>query len=980
MNKRALLFTDIVDSTQWVGRVGDHAAAELWAKHDRLARDLLAPHNGREIDRTDGFFLLFEHVDDAVAYALAYHEVMGDLEMRARAGIHVAPVHLRHIPAEDVARGAKPLEVEGVAKPLAARVMSLAQGGQTLLTKSARLALLDRPIAGTEVERLGHYRLKGIESPVEIFEVGRPGVATFAPSADTDKAYRVLEVNGLWLPAREVPHNLPHERDGFVGRTAELRAIASDLDAGTRLLTVIGTGGAGKTRLARRYGWTWMGDWPGGICFCDLSECRALDSIWFAIASALEVPLGRGDPASLLANAIGGRGRFLLILDNFEQVVDLAGETIGQLLDRTGNASFLVTSRERLHLSGESLLPLDSLPVASDSVALFCLRAAAQQRGFELDDANREPVGEIVRVLDGLPLAIELAAARIGVLSPTQLLTRLKDRFRVLTGSRGQAARQATLRHAIDWSWGLLTARERTALAQCSVFEGGFTMSAAESVLHLAEEGAPEVLDVVQALVDKSLLRLLEPVDRSRYEFEEPYFGMYGSIREYAREKLHDLGLDDEAAVVDRHGDYFATFGSDDAIEGLSRHGGVARRRALAKELENLAVACRRALKRGRTTPAVAAYRAAWEVIELQGPVNLAIALGRELLAQPGLNGRPLVVTLATLALPLQRAGRTEDAQAALERALEVWLSAAPLERGLRGRILGQLGTVRLDQGRFEEARLTLHEALVLNRVAADRRAEGANLSNLGNLHFGQGEMDQARQFYDVAMAVGKEIGNRRLEGAVLSNLGLLDTEQGRVEEALAHFESALAIHREMGSRRLEGTVLGNLGLLRFEMGEFEEAKRHDKAALTAHRLVGNRRDEGIVLGNLGEVHVAQSSWTDARDCYRAAIEISREVGNRQTEGGVLGSLGAMLATQGHVAQAREALREGEEILRQVDDPLGLGKLLCASARVELADGNGDRARLLLSEAESLAAAIDAGPRSELGGAIDKVRQDLGAG
>ena len=977
MTTCALLFTDVVDSTQLVERLGDVAAAEIWARHDRRARDLLAPHNGREIDHTDGFFLLFEHARAAVSYALAYHQMLADLGMRARAGIHVGPVRLRAIPTEDVARGAKPLEVEGIAKPLAARVMSLAQGGQTLLTGAAHKALLDQPVLGTEIQRHGHYRLKGIESPVEIFEVGRRGAAPFAPPPDADKAYRVIELDGLWRPAREVPHNLPYERNGFVGRRTELLAMANLLEAGTRLLTVIGTAGAGKTRFARRYGWTWMGDWPGGVYFCDLSECRTLDGIWFVIASALEVPLGRGDPAVLLGHAIAGHGRCLLILDNFEQVVEHAGATVGQMLDRTSNASFVVTSRERLHLNGEALLPLDSLPVATDSVDLFRMRAAAQRQDFELTQVNSQPVLEIVRMLDGLPLAIELAAARIGVLSPNQLLIRLKDRFGVLAGARGDAPRQATLRNAIDWSWGLLSTRERAALAQCSVFEGGFTLAAAESVLDIGESRSSEVLDVVQALVDKSLLRTLEPVEAGRYDLEEPYFGMYVSIREYARERLHDVGPEVENTAMNRHGDYFAAFGADGAIEELSRHGGGARRRALAKEIDNLVMACRRAIERRRMGPAVAAYRAAWEVLELQGPVSLAVTLGREVLALPGLSGRLLLVALATAALPLQRAGRMEEAEAALERALE--LSSKLSERGLRGRILGQLGTLRLDQGQVEKARRDLEDALAQHREVADRRAEGATLSNLGNLCFDQGLMTEARQFYKSAMIVNTEIGNRRLEGTVLSNLGLLHSEQGQVEEAFVHYEAALAIHRELGSRRLEGTVLGNLGLLRFEQGEIDEAKGQDEAALVIHRMVGNRRDEGIVLGNLGEVHFAQGSWLDAHDCYRAAIAIAQEVGNLRTEGGVLGSMGELLAIQGRVEEARAALREGDAILRQVGDQLGLGKLLCARSRVELGDGNGDAARSALAEAETLAAITGAGPQSDLGGQISKIRRRLQA-
>ena len=213
----------------------------------------------------------------------------------------------------------------------------------------------------------------------------------------------------------------------------------------------------------------------------------------------------------------------------------------------------------------------------------------------------------VVRLLDGLPLAIELAAARITILAPSQLLERLKDRFRLLAGARGAAKRQATLKAAIDWSWDLLTAWEQAALAQCSVFEGGFTSKAAEAVLDLTPwPEAPPTIDAVQALVDKCLLRTWVPVEQGRFDIDEPYFSMYVSIHEYAREKLQASGADNEQHAEVRHGRYFAGFGAEEAIEALFRHGGVKRRRELTLELDNLVKACRRAITRsdrGRHLP-----------------------------------------------------------------------------------------------------------------------------------------------------------------------------------------------------------------------------------------------------------------------------------------------------------------------------------------------------------------------------------------
>ena len=243
-------------------------------------------------------------------------------------------------------------------------------------------------------------------------------------------------------------------------------------------------------------------------------------------------------------------------------------------------ATFIVTSRERLHLSGEEIFPTEPLPLGKEAIELFAARAKAQRPEFEVNDANRGEVAEVVRLLDGLPLAIELAAARVGMLTPAQLVERMRNRFQLLAGVRGPVARRATLRAAIDWSWDLLAPWEQAALAQCSVFEGGFTLHAAEAVLDLSVwSEAPATMDIVQALLDKSLLRLWMGNDQRRYDIDEPHFGMYVSIHEYARARL---GEPARGAAQARHGRFFAGFGSDEAIAALLHHRGIKRRRALA--------------------------------------------------------------------------------------------------------------------------------------------------------------------------------------------------------------------------------------------------------------------------------------------------------------------------------------------------------------------------------------------------------------
>ncbi|MFC2172752.1 tetratricopeptide repeat protein, partial [Acidobacteriota bacterium] len=737
------------------------------------------------------------------------------------------------------------------------------------------------------------------------------------------------------------------------------------------------------------------------------------------------VPLGKDDPVIQLGHAIAGRGRCLVVLDNFEQVLEHSGGTLGVWAKRAREACFVVTSRERLQIQGEEVMELQPLPVKGAGVKLFARRARAQRPDFAVNESNRSTVEKIVALLDGLPLSIELAAARVRILSPSQVLERMSDRFRMLASTKSPTPRQATLKAAIDSSWDLLTPWEKSALAQCSVFEGGFTLEAAEAVVDMSDyPEAPWSLDVVQSLVDKSLLRTwTAPVQQVRHPAGEPRFGMYVSIQEYATEELRTErkppeGTDrntTERGAFERHGEYYARFGSEETIDALDTHGGVARRKALNMELDNLIAACRRAVARGDSVVSTATFSAAWAVLMLEGPLGPAVELGREVMAmerhEPVARGRLQL----TMGLALDSIGQRAEAQEKYEAALGIFRTVG--SRSHEGRVLGRLGNLHWAMGRKEEAREHWEAALAIHREAGDRSSEGGVLSNLGNVHMHQGRKEEAQGHYEAALAIHREVGNRRFEGITLSCLGTLHADQGRWEEGREHYEAALAVHREAGNRVAEGVPLSNLGRLLCRQGRWEEGRERLEAALAIHREAGNRPWEGFVLGYLGNLHANQGRWEEAgehlqeglavsrevserdderyfltslgllrmkqghmeeaRDHLEAALAITREMGNRAWEGECLGNLGLLSAKEGNVGDARDDMSQGENLLREVADLPRLGNFLCRKAECEHLAGDTSIACRELAEAETIAEQLGAGPDSELGREITKLRQIL---
>ena len=962
----ALLITDLVDSMAVAQRLGDAQAAALWSAHDRLARDLVRRWRGREIDKSDGFLLLFDSAADALGCALAYHQALAGLPepLSARAGLHVGAITLRDNPSEHVALGAKPQEVDGLGKTIAARVMATALGGQTLLTRDACLALggLDDAPGGARIHTPngarvvshGHWRLKGLPEPVELFEAGTD-TAPFTPPPDADKSYRVVRQGELWLPAREVRHSLPAERDAFVGRQPALQALAQRFERGARLVSLLGLGGCGKTRLALRFGRAWLGDYPGGVWFCDLSAAQDLDGLLRAVAQGLDLPLGRADPAEQIGLAIAGRGACLVIFDNFEQVARWAEATLGRWLDRAPQARLLVTTRELLCMVGEEGLPLAPLD-SSDAQALFLLRARTARQGFAPDADEQAAIATLVRLLDGLPLAIELAAARVRLLPPRALLARMSERFKLLTSGAGRQDRQATLRAAFDWSWDLMPDSDRAALAQLSVFEGGFTLDAAAAVLDLSAAD-PDAWgeDAVGSLVDKSFVRALG----------DGRFDLLASVQEYAAEHLRTPGRlagSGEAAALAaslRHGAWFAALGPERATAQA------------CADLNNLVAACRRALRRGDAACAAGALEGAWAALRRHGPFKTALELAEPVCALNGLDARAAGRAHLALGQALDAAGRLAESRRAIDRSLA--LAQQAQDRACEAEACLQLAGLDLRDGRVAEAADGHARVLRQARLLARPALECATLNGMGNVAMNRGAMDEARAHYAACLALARRSGDRHWQGSALGNLGALDATIGRLAEAQAQYEEALLIALALGDRQREGFTQANLGLVHQMQGRPEPAIAAGEQALRVARDLGHGRLECTVLCNLGISEAGRGQAAAAQAHHESALSVAQRVADRRLEGQCLGYLGGVLARQQRFDSARQHLAQGEALLRQVADLPGLGVLLCGQAECEWRAGRPGAAQDARQEAAGLAQQIQAGPESELGQALSRL-------
>lgn len=732
--------------------------------------------------------------------------------------------------------------------------------------------------------------------------------------------------------------NLAHGPTRFVGRRRELSELRTLL-AEHPLVTVTGAAGVGKSRLACELARLLVDEYvgQGGAWRVDLEEARDIDAVCAAVAWTLGIGFGsRGVGAPRqeqgVGHALSARGATLLVLDGVDGCVGALSRLLPEWTAAAPAVRWIVTSRAPLDVDREARLDLGALATvasgggAPDAVWLFVDRARGAGHELVLDGRSERDILELVRRLEGLPLAIELVAASGGSPSPAQLL------------DREARLKSSSLRAAVAIAWETLDPWLRDAMAQASVFAGGFDAEAADAVIDLgAHPGQRGTREAIEALRRHAFLGAVLGIE----EGGATRFTMSPAVREHARERLLEVGGRDAAIV--RHAAHFARAG----LEHARRHDGPEPRAAigwLARESNNLMAAHRRMLLRGRdgATLAVQAVLALDPLLACEGPGSMRLGL--------------------------------------LDAALSV-VEREGLDADLRLRVLEARSDVHRLIGRGQEAALDAQAALTIASERGPRVAVARVLRGLATIALQQGKLGECRGLGERALAIAREEGALLEEGRALGLLGSASALEGRSAEAARELDHALALHREAGDLRHEAMDTGNLAVVAHDAGRLDEARAACDRAIFLYRAAGDRRLEAEATGLLATVAHEQEQRDEARDLYEQALTLARHMGSRRGEGALLGYQGMLLAESDDIEGARAAYGRALTILRETRDRASEALVLGALSAIEAREGCLDSARAALARAtealEGGAGDGREGPREKDGIADPRARAAL---
>jgi len=886
------LFTDIEGSTRlWETR--QPAMQQALADHDAIIRHAIESNGGYLVKTTgDGAHAAFAIAADALAAAVAAQRglnghIWGEAEIKSRMALHSGGAEQRDG------------DYYGPALNRAARLMAAGHGGQILLSLATMELVRDHLPAETTLRDLGARRLKDLIRPEHVYQVVVP---------DLPSEFAALKT----LDSR--PNNLPAQTTPLIGREQEIRAVKEKLsETKVRLLTLTGVGGTGKTRLALQVAAEMMDDFEYGVFFVQLAALSDATVVLPTIAQVLGVVEAGSKPLKDLLQDHLRDKQMLLVLDNFEQVIESAS-AVSDLLAAASRLKIMVTSRESLQLSGEYVYPVPTLTVPDpkrmpslaaltqyEAVALFIDRALMVKPSFSVTNESAPAIAEICYQLDGLPLAIELAAARVRVLPPSQMLAELGDRLRFLRGgARDRPARQQTLRGAIDWSYDLLVPEEQTLFRRLAVFAGGCTLGAIERVCNAEHD--PNVLERTESLVAKNLLKQTEVNGELRV-------AMLETIREYAAERLHSAS--DEDQVRDAHRVHFLAF-VEEARPQLFGANQASWLQRLEEEYDNL----RAALEYSLTGP------------DSEGSLRFCGGLGRLWWTR----------------------GHLSEGRNWCARAL-----GKPGERTLaRADALGTAGALAYHQGDYSVAREQHGESLAIRRELGDRKGVASALNWLGNVALAQEDQASAQTLYEENLAIQRELGDPVQIAGALNNLGMLAWVRGNLTVARDLLEETLCMVRELGDRNGVAGTQGNLGGMALDQGDVATAQARFEECLAIGRELGDKFGIAKSLSSLGSVASERGDFALAWTLSEESLAMSRELGNQPAVADSLRILGDVTYEQGEYPTSRLLFEESLITWRKFGNKRGVWQSLLGLAALNSVGSSVLRAARIWGAAERL--------------------------
>ena len=818
------LFTDIEGSTKLWENDPEAMQASL-ARHDQILADSIDASEGHVFKTVgDAFCAAFPTAPDALQAALeAQHRLLSTRweetgPLRVRMALHMGT------PEE---RGG---DYFGPPLNRIARLLSAAHGGQVLLSLPTQELVRDQLPAGASLKDLGERRLKDLFRPERLFQLLAPELPSEFPPLRTLDAYR---------------NNLPLQPTPLLGREKEVSEVCEILrDDELRLLTLSGPGGTGKTRLALQAAADLLDEFPEGTFFAPLATLTEAELFLPAVAETLGVRETGEQPLFESLKDYLKERRLLLVLDNFEQVLG-AAPTVKELLAGAPGLKVLATSRAPLGLYGEHEFPVPPLslpdlkrppPLESltqyEAVGLFVERARALKPDFEVTNESAPAVAEICVRLDGLPLAIELAAARIKMLPPRAMLQRLSSRLKLLTGgARDLPERQRTLRGAIEWSFALLDEGERTLFGRLAVFSGGRTLEAIEAICDAEGDLPVDTFDGVSSLVDKSLLRQEEGLNG------EPRFVMLETVHEFARAKLQESA---EAEEIKRtHALYFLTLAEEayQELKGANQLGWLDR---LEAEHDNMRAALSWALERK----------------ELEVALNLGGALWLFWFVR----------------------GYHSEGRRWLQEALVIGERGSPDSRAMA---LAGVGWLAAHQGDLDRAEEACEEGLQLlaNEAREPSEAKRCLLVFLGWVAREREDYGRATQMFEESLALSEEMSDTYWHATSLSNLALVSHYRRDSETATELYEGSMDLFREQGDKQSLAYCLNNLGMVVYSQGDLVRAAQLTEEGVALVRELGARVDVALGLCNLGWIALLQDDLSRAADLYRESLSLSWDTG-----------------------------------------------------------------------------------------------------